>query len=77
MKVLNIDGIDIIENHPTTLKQRIYSNGKQVARLDTEKILDWSPQIIRSENIDNYDACILSDYNKGVINNLWFDISLI
>ena len=39
-KGINIDGIEIIKNHPTTLKQRIYSDGKQVARLDTEKILD-------------------------------------
>ena len=29
--------IEIINDHPTTLKQRIYSDGKQVARLDREK----------------------------------------
>ena len=36
---INIEAINIIDNHPTTLKQRIYSDGKQVARLDTEKII--------------------------------------
>jgi rfaE bifunctional protein kinase chain/domain len=70
---INVDSIDIIKNHPTTLKQRIYSNGKQVARLDTEKILDWSPEI-SDHNLDNYDACIISDYNKGAANNIKLDI---
>jgi rfaE bifunctional protein kinase chain/domain len=63
---INVDNIDIIKNHPTTLKQRIYSDGKQVARIDTEKILDWRFKI-SDYTLDNYDACIVSDYNKGVI----------
>ena len=65
-------GIELIDDHPTTLKQRIYSDGKQVARLDTEKITNWQPN---SKLQQNYDIIILSDYNKGVLNNLWFDIS--
>ena len=75
-KGINIDGIEIIKNHPTTLKQRIYSNGKQVARLDIEKILDWSPEI-SDHNLDNYDACIVSDYNKGAANNIKLDIEIL
>jgi len=75
-KGINIDGIDIIKNHPTTLKQRIYSDGKQVARLDTEKIIDWTPNFL-SKNLDNYDACILSDYNKGVIKNANIDTDIL
>ena len=67
-KGINIDGIDIIKNHPTTLKQRIYSDMRQVARLDTEKIID-SKFSLQSKNLSHYDVCILSDYNKGVINN--------
>jgi rfaE bifunctional protein kinase chain/domain len=66
---INVNSVDIIKNHPTTLKQRIYSNGKQVARLDTEKILD-SNLTMSDHNLDNYDACIVSDYNKGVIKNI-------
>ena len=65
-------GIELIDDHPTTLKQRIYSDGKQVARLDTEKIINWQPNCGLQQN---YDIIILSDYNKGVLNNLWFDIS--
>ena len=65
-------GIELIDDHPTTLKQRIYSDGKQVARLDTEKITNWQPN---SELQQNYDIIILSDYNKGVLNNLWLDIN--
>lgn len=66
---INIENIDIIKNHPTTLKQRIYSDGKQVARLDKEQILNWNPKLSQL-NIDSYDACIVSDYNKGVIQNM-------
>lgn len=69
---IEIDGIELIDNHPSTLKQRIYSDGKQIVRLDTEKIRNWQHT---SEIKNNYDIIILSDYNKGVINNLWFDIN--
>ena len=73
---INVDRIDVIKNHPTSLKQRIYSDGKQVARLDTEKIFDWNPQIL-NDNIDIYDACIISDYNKGAVNNICLDIDIL
>ena len=69
---IKTEGVELIDNHPTTLKQRIYSEGKQVARLDTEKIINWKTN---AEVQQNYDIVILSDYNKGVLNNLWFDIS--
>jgi len=75
-KGINIDGIDIIKNHPTTLKQRIYSDGKQVARLDTEKIIDWTSSFL-SNNLKHYDTCILSDYNKGVIKNANIDTNIL
>ena len=73
---INIDDITIMKDYPTTLKQRIYSNGKQVARLDTEQIIDWSPNFL-SKNLRNYDACILSDYNKGVIKNANIDTNIL
>jgi rfaE bifunctional protein kinase chain/domain len=73
---INVDGIDVVENHPTTLKQRIYSNGKQVARIDKELIVEWNPNF-QSKNIGFYDACILSDYNKGVINNSNIDSDIL
>ena len=73
---ININGIDIIKDHPTTLKQRIYSDGKQVARLDIEKIIDWKSNPML-KNIGNYDVCILSDYNKGVIKNANIDTNIL
>lgn len=71
---INTENIEIIKNHPTTLKQRIYSNKKQVARIDVEHIIDWTSDF---KLYQNYDLIILSDYNKGVLNNLWLDISLL
>jgi len=68
---IKTEGIEIIDNHPTTLKQRIYSNGKQVVRFDTEKIIDWKSDTIMKQNYNDYDIVILSDYNKGVINHSW------
>ena len=73
---ININNISIIKNHTTTLKQRIYSDGKQVARVDKEKILEWIPEM-SDYNLDNYDACIVSDYNKGVIKNVDIDTSIL
>jgi len=75
-KGINIDSIEIVKNHPTTLKQRIYSNGKQVARLDNEELLDWTPKL-SNYNINNHDACILSDYSKGAANNIKFDTDIL
>tara|TARA_Y100000996_G_scaffold404550_1_gene378758 strand:- start:147 stop:1052 length:906 start_codon:yes stop_codon:yes gene_type:complete len=63
-----INNIDVIENHKTTVKKRIYSNGKQVLRLDVEKIINWESSFLY-ENLNNYDLCIVSDYNKGVVKN--------
>jgi len=73
ISILNNQGIDtshlgVIENHNTTLKQRIYSDGVQVARLDKEKIIDWNPNLTIKINYNDYDVIILSDYNKGSLN---------
>jgi len=73
-KGINIQGIEIIDNHSTTVKQRIYSDGKQVARLDTEKIIDWQPNSKIKHNYGAYDIVILSDYNKGTLNHSWFNM---
>ena len=72
---INTKNISIIDNHPTTLKQRIYSDGKQVARLDTEKIIDWQPDSEMKHDYSDYDIIILSDYNKGVLNHPWFSMN--
>jgi len=58
----------------TIVKQRIYSNGTQIVRIDWwEQILeDWHPHLPSEFEYDRYDIIILSDYNKGVLNNKWF-----
>ncbi|MAV64217.1 MAG: hypothetical protein CMG00_03390 [Candidatus Marinimicrobia bacterium] len=66
---INTSNLEIIENYNTTLKQRIYANGMQVARLDKEKIIDWNPNVTKRINYNNYDVIILSDYNKGILND--------
>tara|TARA_B100000700_G_scaffold270828_1_gene313267 strand:+ start:246 stop:1163 length:918 start_codon:yes stop_codon:yes gene_type:complete len=59
-------------NGCTTIKRRYYENGTQALRVDYEKVLeDWCPDI-RDIKYNKYDIIILSDYNKGVLNNTWF-----
>ena len=65
--------IETIENYSTTLKQRIYCNDIQVARVDKEEPLNWSPnQSASSLDYSDYDVIILSDYDKGVLMRPWF-----
>ncbi len=60
-----------LTDYKTTIKKRFISNNKQVLRVDSEEIVnDWIPNI--SYDFSNYDLIILSDYNKGVLNNDWF-----
>ena len=74
IKILENEGIVTknikkIKNHITTLKQRIYSNGEQVVRIDKEKIKDFKLNF-KKMSLEKYDACIISDYNKGVIQSV-------
>jgi len=69
---INTKHIEIIENHPTTLKKRIYSNGNQIIRVDKEKFLNWKPSQLSSFDYNDYDIIILSDYNKGTLATPWF-----
>ena len=65
--------IETIENYSTTVKQRIYCNGIQVARVDKEEPVNWNPnQSENSLDFSDYDVVILSDYDKGVLVKPWF-----
>lgn len=55
----------------TTTKKRIFSNNKQIARIDTED-LNTNYCLSKEVNYSSYDVIILSDYNKGVLNEDWF-----
>ena len=57
LSILNKKGIDStyidkIRNFKTTVKQRIYSNNKQIARIDNEEILKQSSTILSDEEIN-------------------------
>ena len=61
-------------DRPTTVKSRIISKDHQVVRMDREATHDFSKdfnnQIINSlsDAISGFDAIILQDYNKGLLN---------
>ena len=53
------------------IKQRIFSNDKQIARIDNEEYLKQKCSFM-DESFNNYDIIVLSDYNKGVLTTNWF-----
>ena len=71
----NIDSNGIVkdETRPTIIKSRVLSQGQQLLRLDWEKDTDISEDIQNKllknieKNIENIDAILLSDYNKGLL----------
>jgi len=62
------------ENRPTTLKTRIMAHHQQVVRVDWESVeplsLKTNKEILNRvrKNIKDFDAVIIEDYGKGVIN---------
>lgn len=62
------------KNRPTTLKTRIIAQHQQMLRLDWESVEFLSLQTSKIlfntiiKNIDVFDAVIIEDYGKGVIN---------
>ncbi len=75
LKERGIDYSGIVEDtdRPTIIKSRVLSQGQQLLRLDWEKDTEI-PEKIQKEIIDNVsrdmenvDAILLSDYNKGVL----------
>ncbi len=64
------------ENRPTTVKSRIIAHNQQVVRADRETTTDLS-EISNNAlvaavklNMNDVDAIILEDYNKGVLNSV-------
>jgi rfaE bifunctional protein kinase chain/domain len=78
--LLKQEGVDtecviICKDRPTTVKTRVIAGEQQLVRIDREKrdaidheytqtILDFL-----NEKIDNIDALLISDYDKGVVTN--------
>jgi D-beta-D-heptose 7-phosphate kinase/D-beta-D-heptose 1-phosphate adenosyltransferase len=70
---IEIDGFVIDANRPTTTKTRIVADSQQIVRVDREsnetptrrvehRIIAWV-----EEKIEMIDACVLSDYAKGIV----------
>lgn len=70
---LNIGGLIEDDTRPTTVKTRIIGGSQHIARVDKETVREISSDIESKiiqelENqIENLDAIVLEDYNKGVL----------
>ncbi len=62
------------KSRPTTIKTRVIAQHQQVVRIDWESVefisLQTAKKLVKKieKNIDNFDAIIVEDYGKGVIN---------
>jgi len=71
---INIQGIFVESNRHTTVKTRILAGHQQVVRVDWEHTHDLSKELNAKffkfihKFIDSFDAIIIEDYGKGVIN---------
>lgn len=70
---INVKGVVKADDRPTIVKRRIIAHNQQLLRLDWEEKKDITreheDQLLENlrENIDEIDAIILSDYDKGVL----------
>ena len=64
----NTENIEFRKNIPTTVKERIFLDGKQQIRIDRDSINSAFTTINRIKiDFNQYDVCIFSDYNKGAV----------
>jgi D-beta-D-heptose 7-phosphate kinase/D-beta-D-heptose 1-phosphate adenosyltransferase len=67
------DWLLVDTERPTTLKQRLLAHNQQIVRLDREIRTPIAPALENAllawlvKNLAEADACILSDYGKGVL----------
>lgn len=72
-KEMDVAGIVIDDNRPTTLKTRVIAHHQQVVRIDKENMSSLNGDLIAQiidytrERIDDIDAITIEDYGKGVI----------
>lgn len=70
---MNLSGLVVDENRPTTAKTRVIAHNQHVVRIDKEskKYLSTDVETKLMEyiekNIDYFNGIILQDYNKGVL----------
>lgn len=72
-KNIDVEGIIIDAERPTTLKTRVIAHHQQVVRIDREKIEEIDDNVISQittylkEKIEEVDAVLIEDYGKGLI----------
>ena len=67
LKSLGVD-VDILKlSNPPCIKTRIICDGHYVTRIDEDFITENASDIICQTDFTNYDYVIISDYNKGVV----------
>lgn len=72
-KNIDVEGIVIDNERPTTLKTRVIAHHQQVVRIDREKVDEIDDNIVGQmltflkEKIAFVDAIVIEDYGKGVI----------
>jgi rfaE bifunctional protein kinase chain/domain len=72
---INVKGLYLDSDRPTTVKTRVFGNNQQIVRLDTESKKTVSNKAERHilntmEEIEGIDAIIFSDYNKGCLSEI-------
>jgi D-beta-D-heptose 7-phosphate kinase/D-beta-D-heptose 1-phosphate adenosyltransferase len=70
IKILNQIFNEPVDHIPTITKTRFYSGNHQFFRLDQEEDLSSVTRDYSKINLENFDAIIVSDYNKGIITNI-------
>lgn len=69
-----VDGIIRVQDRPTTIKTRIVAQHQQVVRFDRENTGEVNGNRLKaikdfiSNRLSDFDAVIVSDYAKGIIN---------
>ncbi|MBL7085212.1 MAG: D-glycero-beta-D-manno-heptose-7-phosphate kinase [Candidatus Omnitrophica bacterium] len=72
-KNIDVEGIVIDNERPTTLKTRVIAHHQQVVRIDREKLEDIDDNVVSQiltflkEKIYDVDAVLIEDYGKGLI----------
>ncbi|MDX9701774.1 MAG: D-glycero-beta-D-manno-heptose-7-phosphate kinase [Candidatus Auribacterota bacterium] len=74
-KQINVDGLLVLDDRPTTLKTRIIGQHQQIVRIDWEDCKSLSQQQVKrivqyvSDIKHKLDAIVFEDYGKGVISD--------
>ncbi|MBN3039327.1 MAG: D-glycero-beta-D-manno-heptose-7-phosphate kinase [Candidatus Omnitrophica bacterium] len=72
-KNIDVEGIVVDAERPTTLKTRVIAHHQQVVRIDREKVDEVDDNVISQiltyakEKINDVDALLIEDYGKGLI----------